>query len=560
MISHVRIQNLRSLVDTGFVEIKPLTILLGSNSSGKSTFLRSFPLFTQSVNKPLREPISWFDDAYVDFGDYDTAKSKMAPEVEGIKFSYRLTSPFNLHENYRYHSNTRINQISTSDIIELIDGCEFELSFQKDSKGGIYVNGVELRAKDLKVSFSTKEKSGWVYIMVNDEPLTVDLKWRWNYGPRNLLVPEFEYRRQSDGKTEYIEQELESLVIETIKKYCRRSLTNIDKLRPLINSWSINKAAFLESLRTGTSLTTFRRNASTWDITSKEFVEIYNLIAVSHVISCFDSIDTELREQYRNCSYVAPMRAAANRYYRTQGLQVRDVDPYGRNLPEFISSLPSYRKSDYEEFTQKVLGLKVTVENRNGHQSIILKGANTDCNMTDVGFGYSQILPIVTKLWNTKSDSYERRSYYYGGYNRELIAIEQPELHLHPAMQARTADIVMLTLNELKDLEKLRKERYQKRKQQEFIFDYDLITFAPSMIIETHSQAMINRIGKRIREQRFSADDVSILLFDKDKQTGETIITPITYNEKGQLTNWPYGFFEPTDDDYDFLFDRQLKG
>ena len=71
MISHVRIQNLRSLVDTGFVEIKPLTILLGSNSSGKSTFLRSFPLFKQSVSKPLREPISWFDDSLVDFGDYE---------------------------------------------------------------------------------------------------------------------------------------------------------------------------------------------------------------------------------------------------------------------------------------------------------------------------------------------------------------------------------------------------------------------------------------------------------------------------------------------------------
>lgn len=87
MITHIRIQNLRSLQDTGFIEVKPLTILLGANSSGKSTFLRSFPLFTQSVSKSLREPISWFDDAYVDFGDYDTAKSKLAPDGEGIMFS-----------------------------------------------------------------------------------------------------------------------------------------------------------------------------------------------------------------------------------------------------------------------------------------------------------------------------------------------------------------------------------------------------------------------------------------------------------------------------------------
>lgn len=59
MITAIRIENLRSLKDTGFIQIKPLTILLGANSSGKSTFLRSFLLFAQSVNKQLRGPISF---------------------------------------------------------------------------------------------------------------------------------------------------------------------------------------------------------------------------------------------------------------------------------------------------------------------------------------------------------------------------------------------------------------------------------------------------------------------------------------------------------------------
>lgn len=66
MIDSVRIENLRSLRDTGFVKLKKLNILLGSNSSGKSTFLRSFPLLSQSIKKNLRGPISWFDDSMVD--------------------------------------------------------------------------------------------------------------------------------------------------------------------------------------------------------------------------------------------------------------------------------------------------------------------------------------------------------------------------------------------------------------------------------------------------------------------------------------------------------------
>ena len=79
MIESVRIQNLRSLNDTGFINLKKINILLGANSSGKSTFLRSFPLFTQSLHKNLQGPISWFDNAYVDFGDYQTAKNRYAP-------------------------------------------------------------------------------------------------------------------------------------------------------------------------------------------------------------------------------------------------------------------------------------------------------------------------------------------------------------------------------------------------------------------------------------------------------------------------------------------------
>ncbi len=73
MITSVGIKNLRSLKQVEDIEIKPITILVGANSSGKSTFLRSFPLFTQSIMKPLRGSISWFDDSLVDFGDYDTA-------------------------------------------------------------------------------------------------------------------------------------------------------------------------------------------------------------------------------------------------------------------------------------------------------------------------------------------------------------------------------------------------------------------------------------------------------------------------------------------------------
>lgn len=557
MISHVRIQNLRSLFDTGFIEIKPLTILLGSNSSGKSTFLRSFPLFTQSVTKSLREPISWFDDEYVDFGDYDTAKSRFTPEGEGIIFSYRFKRPIN--------ASVFVMQRMTSslpvygNLLELLEDSEVGLSFVKDSKGGIYVNHVTFQKNDLHIKFYTKERNGLISMEVNGALICEDIKWRWTYGPSNVLVPEFEIKH-SDEDTLKLDEELNKVAINLIKCHCRKNLKNTDKIRPLIVGWSENKQVFLEALRNAPQLSILRKHAQRWDTNSVDFLQIYNTIALSRVVYALPLVDSELKEFYCGCSYVAPMRAAANRYYRSQGLQVRDVDPYGRNLPEFISSLANNgRKNDYEVFMKRVLGLEVTVENSNGHLSIFLKKDDVKVNMTDVGFGYSQILPIITKLWNSRFGNVDRTRGYYTNFTRELILIEQPELHLHPAMQARTADILMLVINEMKDIEKVRKERAQKKREIGEFSMFDVLQFAPSMIIETHSQAMINRLGKRIREGRFAASDVSVLLFEKDANTGASNIRSIGYNEKGQLTNWPYGFFEPTDDDYDTLFDRQSQ-
>ena len=96
--------------------------------------------------------------------------------------------------------------------------------------------------------------------------------------------------------------------------------------------------------------------------------------------------------------------------------------------------------------------------------------------MTDVGYGYSQILPILTKLWfdstTNRQDSY--RYFYYEPEGINLTLMEQPELHLHPALQAKIADaFIELVTNTAEDVSPQR------------------------LIVETHSPTIINRIGRR---------------------------------------------------------------
>jgi predicted ATPase len=106
--------------------------------------------------------------------------------------------------------------------------------------------------------------------------------------------------------------------------------------------------------------------------------------------------------------------------------------------------------------------------------------------------------------------------------------IQQPELHIHPALQARFGDIFADTLDGTKQY-----------------------------LIETHSEHLILRLLKLIRKkvyENFNADDLSILYFHPDPIKNSSSIKTIRVTEDGDfLDKWPDGFFEER---YKDLFDE----
>ena len=103
--------------------------------------------------------------------------------------------------------------------------------------------------------------------------------------------------------------------------------------------------------------------------------------------------------------------------------------------------------------------------------------------------------------------------------------MEQPELHLHPAYQAKIADAFINAVKEKTE------SGHQLR-----------------LIAETHSDTILNRIGRRVREGVISPKDVNIILFEKNIGDNVTRVRQTTYNAKGQIVEWPYGFFDPYED------------
>jgi predicted ATPase len=102
------------------------------------------------------------------------------------------------------------------------------------------------------------------------------------------------------------------------------------------------------------------------------------------------------------------------------------------------------------------------------------------------------------------------------------FAIEQPELHLHPAHQALLADMLKAAVSATN------------------------IDRSVNFIVETHSEALINRLGEFVERGDLSPEQISVLMFG-DEQDGidTTKISVARFGMAGELLDWPYGFFEP---------------
>jgi hypothetical protein len=141
--------------------------------------------------------------------------------------------------------------------------------------------------------------------------------------------------------------------------------------------------------------------------------------------------------------------------------------------------------------------------------------SDIDVDPSDIGVGVSQVIPVVVGALDTGPSENPCR----------IFAVEQPELHVHPAVQVALGDVFIDAVNGT--------ER--------------------TMLIETHSEHLILRLLRRVREStdgtitppapRLTPDMLSIVYVQRKK--GGIEITPLPITEEGEFTRqWPDGFFE----------------
>ena len=119
--------------------------------------------------------------------------------------------------------------------------------------------------------------------------------------------------------------------------------------------------------------------------------------------------------------------------------------------------------------------------------------------LPDVGFGVSQILPALVLLYYVPEGS--------------TVLMEQPEIHLHPAVQSGLAD-VMLNVAEVRNIQ---------------------------IVVESHSEHLLRRLQRRVAEHTVSADDVKLYFVSAQNDHAE--LSNLDLNMWGEIENWPEHFF-----------------
>lgn len=498
----IRLMNYRSLEDTGTVEIQPLTFLLGANSSGKSSFLKIFPMIKQSTNNLVRGSFLW-NGSLVDFKDFQN----VVRNGEGD-----ITMEFNL-SNVNF-TNTRY-WFSSQTIPSL--SVRFTLSKKEDRWD--YMKHLKIETNNIMIDVTLKtgtSKGEFVdTIFVNG----VDFSQKHNYiraSGLSGILPRFVYKNSGS-----FDDESEITYTEICKMLgLSNALAQFDIIRFMTELPTYIVAGKdigeLIKKRFGDDLV--------WDNSKKQ--ELINLALFYSVNYFIDSINQYFTRLASNITYVAPLRANLERYYRFQNYSVDSIDSDGRNLAMFLNSLGDENMDKFNDWLSRVFKFEIRVTPSVGHVAIELKEKNsTFRNLVDLGFGYTEMLPILAMIW--RDVEYNKREVSKRERAREphIFVMEQPELHLHPRFQAKFAKMLVNVINDAKANK------------------YDI-----RFVIETHSDVIINKIGQQIDLRRCDAKDVNVVLFNALHEGLDNYVECTHYSEDGYIVNWPYGFFEEDDD------------
>lgn len=483
MIRSVGLKGFKAFFELNDLEFKPITVLCGQNSSGKSSILQSILLMKQTRESRNFAQSLLLNGKYVHLGSIKNALHGGAGRMEVV-----VEHQFN-KERDQFEFGTRVNfrpplEYLVSGLIEggeelFRSGKDFRVraryAFSPAADTDMVGRNGQVEVSEFEVVTTIVSSEGVVErssrFLMEKVSQGYDVSWSGletfrgtstSSGSRKNINVDFENLNPAVRQVSFSEKGDEEGIPVSVLFFLRA----VDELA----SFMSGQITYLGPLREEPARRYF-----------------------------FDNEVVDIGVKGENAAYIYQLQAKDHLrgHYFYNGLdgggfEKRDLTSVDRAVAEWM----------------EILGVSgFSSEDKNDVISLGMQSrTNTRVNIADVGFGVSQIFPVILEGLRMPKGS--------------TLLLEQPEIHLHPNMQMQMADYFI-----------------------------SLALSGKNIVLETHSDHVVNRLIRRVVEDESgSLGDMIAVYFVSGGEKGSTVEKVQVDGARG-IVNWPKGFFDQAADE-----------
>lgn len=537
MIKSLRLGNFKAFGDTQTIPIRPLTLIFGANSSGKSSIIHGL-LFAQNalaedILDPHRMNISGDSvdlggfrqfvhrketDRRVTWGmDFDTAqfKGRLAELLQSSK-NVSVNVQIGISKGSPEQDDEQKEQPPRVILYELVADGETLMGISRRGAEKMQVDFINTKHPLVRMILSTLIESWTTTQSITEDEYAALVEAVNALVPLltaradKLLVEQLFYEKTSrQSLEEYLlpisKENRKQELMKAVETYLPRILNDVVHNLYLNASIWMQDVLYLGPLRSypPRHLAFAQYHDPNWQAGGG-----YAWDVVRRDQKVRDAVNKWLGAEFLQTPYELSLARLINPNTLGAFLQISKSLEESAH-PDILAEINAYQieEENVGEFIAKVI-TNLSGPEVEGIPELVLKDKRTETVVShrDVGIGISQVLPVLVSA--------------YGNTN-SVVAIEQPEIHLHPALQAELGDVF---------IESALGERRN------------------TFLLETHSEHLILRILRRIRESSekqvpdITPNDVQVL-YVQPGSNGSTVI-PLDITPDGDFAQkWPGGFF-----------------
>lgn len=532
MLKEYQIENFKAFAGPVNIPIKPITLIFGANSSGKSSIFQSLLMLKQTLQEGKDSNISLLPRGnIVDLGSYrEFIRNHDATRSFSFKMTFSTPKEICQHSGIDWLFNDIHPNVETLKKSIGSETIGLRVTFSLDSKSlNIVVSKIDLFIGDNPtpiITYEIGEKNERGSNIYNFKGNFDHKYWRtyWKCfdeeDPEALEKTYFDLDSLIEKFKEMSDKEKEAflnLAKEQPKKDAQNNKEGNDKSKDepkkstgfkraleIYKSLFVNDhlllQGFLPDLLNNTDLQHLVWN--TLEAEESRDVSLFAFTAGNFIKKLLNDIE-----------YIAPLREYPGRFYIYGGNPLESVGSSGKMVFDVLFNNQELLNKVNDEFKRFGTDYELRLSRLSSEAfepQLYNKSTSVTASFRDVGFGFSQVLPVIVQSMLSKE---------------KTLLMEQPELHLHPALQAELGDVFI-----------------------ESALGKNKNTF----LIETHSEHLILRLLRRIRETTegeleegdnpLRPEDVAVIYAKPTEKGTELIELRIT--EDGDFADkWPDGFF-----------------